>query len=220
MTVHEENLNGFVISIHFDDNAENPRMMSDCYVGTVAIPEGFRYRIGDKDGWGNLFRALECSKYAKDSWFNENSRYYIDSSTKEGMETLLDKCKDVIALPVYIYSHGGITINTTGFSCPWDSGQIGWIFTTKEKVTKEYDVKILTSLVRRMVEERLKSEIEELDNWLTGEVYGYVIKNPEGEEVDSCWGFYGKMEYCLEAAKEQLPYYVEAWKNKIPGMLP
>ena len=30
--------------------------------------------------------------------------------------------EDVIALPLYLYDHSGITMNTTGFSCPWDSG--------------------------------------------------------------------------------------------------
>lgn len=36
----------------------------------------------------------------------------------------------VVMLPLYLYDHGGITINTTGFHCPWDSGQVGWIHTT------------------------------------------------------------------------------------------
>ena len=26
---------------------------------------------------------------------------------------------------------------------------------------------------------------------LNGDVYGYAVKNNEGDEVDSCWGFYG-----------------------------
>jgi hypothetical protein len=29
-------------------------------------------------------------------------------------------------------------MNTTGFSCPWDSGQIGWIYASLEDVKKEF----------------------------------------------------------------------------------
>lgn len=27
--------------------------------------------------------------------------------------------------------------------------------------------------------------------WAYGDTFGYVIEDPEGEEIDSCWGFYG-----------------------------
>ena len=37
-----------------------------------------------------------------------------------------------LMLPLYLYDHSGITMNTTGFSCPWDSGQVGWIYAFKE----------------------------------------------------------------------------------------
>ena len=32
-----------------------------------------------------------------------------------------------LELPLYLYDHSGLTIATTPFSCPWDSGQVGWI---------------------------------------------------------------------------------------------
>jgi len=44
---------------------------------------------------------------------------------------------NVVCLPLYLYDHSGITMNTTGFSCPWDSGQVGWIYVTKEKLRRE-----------------------------------------------------------------------------------
>ena len=30
-------------------------------------------------------------------------------------------------LPLYLYDHSGLTLATTPFSCPWDSGQVGWV---------------------------------------------------------------------------------------------
>ena len=41
-------------------------------------------------------------------------------------------------LPLYLYDHSGITMNTTGFSCPWDSGQVGWIYADKRRIEAEY----------------------------------------------------------------------------------
>ena len=44
---------------------------------------------------------------------------------------------EVVALPLYLYDHSGITMNTSGFSCPWDSGQVGWIYCTKKRFREE-----------------------------------------------------------------------------------
>ena len=37
-----------------------------------------------------------------------------------------------VILPLYLYDHSGITISTGPFSCPWDSGQVGWIKAPKD----------------------------------------------------------------------------------------
>src|SRR5271166_4140206 len=39
--------------------------------------------------------------------------------------------KVIAILPLYLYEHSGMTMNTTGFSCRWDSGQVGWAYITK-----------------------------------------------------------------------------------------
>jgi hypothetical protein len=41
---------------------------------------------------------------------------------------------DTVWLPVYMYDHSGCTINTTGFSCGWDSGQVGIIYADKDQI--------------------------------------------------------------------------------------
>jgi hypothetical protein len=116
-----------------------------------------------------------------------------------------DPEKDVY-LPVYMYDHSGITINTTGFSCPWDSGQVGWIVATKATVLKEFGVSSITPEVRVNVEGVLRTEIAVFDRYLRGEVYGYILYAPAAppcsecgrayEEVseDSCWGFYDELD--------------------------
>jgi hypothetical protein len=39
--------------------------------------------------------------------------------------------------------------------------------------------------------ERLAPSIQLFEDWAFGNVYGYVIEDADGEEVSSCWGFYG-----------------------------
>ena len=38
--------------------------------------------------------------------------------------------EEVVYLNLYLYDHSGLRMNTTGFSCPWDSGQVGYIYMT------------------------------------------------------------------------------------------
>ena len=37
----------------------------------------------------------------------------------------------------------------------------------------------------------LEGEVETYDDYLTGNVCGFVVEDDDGEHVDSCWGFYG-----------------------------
>jgi len=39
---------------------------------------------------------------------------------------------DFYWLPIFKYQHSGVRYNTTGFSCPWDSGKFGYIYISKE----------------------------------------------------------------------------------------
>ena len=104
-----------------------------------------------------------------------------------------------VVLPLFLYDHSGITMNTTGFSCPWDSGRVGFIYVTKDKVKNEYGVKRLTKDILARVNKALLNEVETYDQYLTGDVYGYEIvklnKCDQGhtheEHEDSCSGFFG-----------------------------
>lgn len=103
--------------------------------------------------------------------------------------------------PVYMYDHSGITVSTTPFSCRGDSGQVGFVF-VEEAETKDY-----THALRI-----IKSEIEEYDNYLTGNVYGYQVYGDGGiEELDTCWGFYGDIERSglMDEARSSIDYYIK-----------
>jgi hypothetical protein len=148
-----------------------------------------------------------------------HSRYDLgdkhDFSREEAQEFL--KSKEIcVSLPLYLYDHSGITMNTTGFSCRWDSGCVGFTYVTKEQVRKEYSVKRITKEVIEKVTKVLEGEVETYDQYLRGDVYGYEIYEvttcSEGHEhenfVDSCWGFYGE-EYCMTEAESIVGLCIE-----------
>ena len=104
--------------------------------------------------------------------------------------------KDILYLPLYLYDHSGITMSTEPFSCPWDSGRVGIIYVTKEKIKQEYGWKVLTKARKEKILSYLENEVEVYDQYLTGDVYGYQVVETHEEdgsevETDSCWGFYG-----------------------------
>ena len=116
-----------------------------------------------------------------------------DFSSWEELESYLYKEENaLIAIPVFMYDHSGLWINTTGFSCPWDSGQIGYIYVSKEKVRREYSCKRISKKLKNMIREILCSEVDLYNDYLCGNVYGFTLTNKENaEEIDSSCGFYG-----------------------------
>ena len=136
-------------------------------------------------------------------------RYLLgDKRVEQGTEV---SHRDNIVLPVYAFIHSGVALNTTGFSCPWDSGQCGYIYEDKKAIREEFGVKRISPKLRKTIEDRMRAEVEEFSKYLNGEVYGFVIENEEGEEEDSCWGFFGDnweqnglKDYIPEELHEQL----------------
>lgn len=141
-------------------------------------------------------------------WDNLGTMY-----CKHGRYTLGDEGADppakedgeVISLPLYLYDHGGVTMNTTGFSCRWDSGQVGIIYVTKARLKEEQ----LQDKTVEEIEKYLKDEVETYDNYLTGNVYGFNI--PDIEE-ENCYGYYGydhEASGLLEEVRSIIDYEVK-----------
>lgn len=126
-------------------------------------------------------------------------------------ETLQELANDPkhIVLPVYMYDHSGITINTSGFSCPWDSGQVGIIYCTKEKAVYEFGKKLCTKKVHEAAVRCMQGEIKSIDDYLTGNVWGYRVLDADGEELDSCWGFVGDEEYCRSEGEAAAEWHIK-----------
>lgn len=136
-----------------------------------------------------------------------SARYYLgDERVSVDEINAIANDSGNIWLPVYAYIHSGTCLNTTGFNCPWDSGKCGIIYVSKDRIREEYKVKRITKKILEKVKAILISEIETFSNYLSGDCYGYVIKDEAGNEVESIFGFYG-MDSVKAEAESMLQFY-------------
>ena len=174
-------------------------------VETKTLPSGFTVEVVIDDDPENPAKNWDMFGTMV-LW--DRCRYDFGHETAD-RETLFEISNDPgnIVLPVYMYDHSGITINTTGFSCPWDSGQVGIMYCTKKKAVYEFGKKLCTPKVREAAIKCMTSEVESIDRYLTGQVYGFRVLDPDGEEVNSCWGFFEDSSYCLDVGLSSAKYF-------------
>ena len=177
--IETKEYNGVRLRIFQDEVGDcNPREWDN--LGTIICFHN-DYVLGDKN---------DISKSNFNSW-NELGDFLIEEK------------KAVVIFPIRIYEHSGISISITNeypYNDRWDSGQIGFIYCDRETILKEYNIKSITQKTIEKVKECLRAEIETYNQYLTGEVFGYVLdkkvicdkcSNIEYEHIDSCWGYYG-----------------------------
>lgn len=169
------------IIIEYDGYAESPRAVYDYSSALFAWHRRYHFDIYDHERQAEVFDALEKSNLVK---YDE----YEDITPSE-LYNLVLSATDTIAscLPVYMHEHGGVVLNTDGFSCPWDSGQLGFICMTMDRAKE-----LLQEVDRATVEEILRAEVEELSLYAQGEVYFVSIEDDEGEVVEQCCGLLGE----------------------------
>lgn len=194
----DETRNGnYITRTYQEDSPESPRCWDNlgtmvCFHKRYDLGDKHDYKHGDYNGW-------------------------------DEMEKEIIKRENVgVILPLYLYDHSGITMNTTGFSCNWDSGQVGFIFISKKKMLEEYGGKVVTQKLKDRVKGYLKGEVETYDKYLTGDVYGYKVfkvdtcnqGHEHEEELDSCWGFYGE-EDCMTEGVSVMEYYISEKEKEV-----
>jgi len=198
----------FKYVIRQDEDAESPREWEN--LGTMACWHS-RRELGDEQvnrhKVGAWLSDLMCDNdLERDTDQYDEFDNALRSNYLNAMQRAIAMLKEkLIILPLYIYDHSGVTMRTYPYGCPWDSGQVGWIYVSKDKVREEYGWKRITEKRQKQIEEYLRNEVSTYDQWLTGDVWWYAIEDEDGEVHDACGGFFGH-DYCEEEAKIALKY--------------
>ncbi len=200
--------NGYLIQIIADDDAQ----YEDCALseGMMTFAHGHKgYAI---DGTVRIEDFIEC--YGAGDWDGIRRRIRKEH---RGCEIVT----------VRGYEHSGLTISAnpgpgeSQFYDRWDSGTFGVVVMTKQQMCHWWQCRRVTPSIRQKSREAMVSVVEEIDRYLTGDVWGYVVTKLEsaegsddpditdangyewvkGGEVESCSNFAG-FEYCLEEARE------------------
>lgn len=144
---------------------------------------------------GKIFVSKRCRYVENESDFD------FDEFTSGSMENDIKRLERAgfVVFPISVYDHSGVKFYIGGPCCRFDSGIIGFYLIDKTEVKKEYNWKRIN---KKRLTEIVNGELETLTAAYNGEVYNYTLyKN--GEEVDSCGGFYGRN--CFESMFDCMP---------------
>jgi hypothetical protein len=119
-------------------------------------------------------------------------------SWEELYDYLKKEKKAIIILPLYLYDHSGISIKIGSFQgllpqghAEFDSGQVGFIYCTKEDLKR-------IGITKARVKKSLQAEVEVYNQYIQGDIYCLVRetydKNKEQIDYDVCGGYFGYLE--------------------------
>lgn len=135
--------------------------------------------------------------------------FYVKPPGNSTMESVAEdhkKTHRIFGLEAYIHSGVVLSLTVEG-NFPdrqWDVSQLGAVFVAKEEWKTRAEAR--------------KAAIGLIETWncyLSGSVYGFMVKDENGDVIDSCWGFY-ESEYqaekweCLAQARGQAQYYYDS----------
>jgi hypothetical protein len=186
--------NGYKITIEQDYDPQNPRDGDNLFIMACFHK---RYDLGDEN------HGIDHQDF--DSW--------------DEMEDYIRRRQGAVLIkPLFMYDHSMLDIATEvkpyWWHYRWDGGQVGFIYTTHKRVKEFLGWKRVTRARLAKLYSYLEGEVDEYARYLRGEVYGFMVEDPSGYLVDSCYGFYD-LDECRAAAKECIP--VEAQKSTGAG---
>lgn len=203
---------GHTITVSQDHDPMNPHEWDN--LGTLALKNS-GWADEDIDDQESFFKLLLEEEEFR-PWSREYQEWdYYDIDTAKAQRNIEAK---YIVLPVYKYEQSGVCYNTSGFSCPWDSGQNGFIYVSKEDVRKEYSVKRISKKIHDKVIKQLECEVQTFSDAVSGNVWGYEITDENGDDLDSCWGFigdaYSQDDYIWQEARSVVDHQVKRNRKK------
>lgn len=142
---------------------------------------------------------------------------------------LIKATGEVVMLPISMYEHSGITLwlgsKWSHSDARWDCSSIGFAYIEKSTAKEEGMLdpgEKCNHDWKEWAYAMMKGEMETYDQFVRGEVYGYMIDDENGEEASDnllcgCWGFYGdegKKELLAEAKANIDAYLKKKRENR------
>jgi len=186
-------------SKNFGDRTEVVEIRRMEYVPDILNPR-------ENDNLGIMF--LYHKRYNLPNEFGVDHNKF--SSWREIAE-YISKNGGIYITDVYGYDHGHLIMSTLykyPFNDRWDAGQLGFIFTTKEKMEK------YGTNDSKKIKRILASEVEEYSNYINGEIYEYI--HTESTLCPKCGCVSEKViEACGGYSKKELEDLISDLKEKI-----
>jgi hypothetical protein len=167
-SIQQEELNGLKIKIFNDEYPQSPEEWGDENLFLVGYNREFyvESKLFNKEQVIELLQGKNDPNYDAQYAKEINKEYFI--------------------FPLEAYIHSGVRLYLSagcGVDRAWDVSDVGAVFVHKGKEfgnpTKEGARKYALGL------------IEEWNDYLSGNVYGYQIEDKEGQCIESGWGYYG-----------------------------
>lgn len=181
---------GYRIEVVADEDARNPLTEFDVDV-TLALHSRAEHRFG----WTtNMEWAMRLDvALAEIAERGVTRNLYGPSGALAIVNRWLKVAHGIpVVLHVSALDHSGVMVYLGAGDHPhdpggWDSGWIGWLFVTPEQAANMGSPADLIS-----IEHGLRAWFDEFAAWVAGEVLGYRIVDPDGIDVDECYGIYDR----------------------------
>jgi hypothetical protein len=160
----------YSLTVSIDNDPQNPREWDNI---SKIYCQHKRY---------NLPQEIKIDNTYCNSW--EDVIEEIDKTLKEQGDEIIHPKN------IYMLDHSGLWVSLRDFNDKWDSGQIGFIFTTKKTIEKE-------GIKEKDIEKAIENEFEDWKAYIEGNIYSYVIEkkvkcnccnNIDYEYIDSLSG--------------------------------
>lgn len=172
------------------------------------------YKVIEYNGYSiNIDTDDDCD--SPDTWGNEDCfvvydhrQFFVNrkgfdpreifEQTQRTKRMFYDGCH-VFTLNAYI--HSGVALSLAQDQYPftdrWDVSTTGYVIVKKEK----------GSFTRKQARRLAQGLVETWNEYLSGDVYGFTIESPTGEQLDSCWGYYG--DSGIEQLTDECKYTID-----------
>ena len=173
-----------LLEIRIDDSAESPRSW-----------DNLGYFITKESRYNSPDNHPEYERIISETWDEA-------SDPENHIELIKQRIPEAIhVVPVSKYEHSGVSY-TRGVSRWWDQWVVGFYIITEKS-------RDLIGTEPEYFDQCIDGELETYTAWANGNVYGFILRDTNWDELDSCWWMYS-----LDEIHDQINGFDPSWKDE------